>query len=196
MAGLDDSDEGVRQSAIHHFGRRVAAGDRSAVDGLLKGLQDRTAERRGEAARCLGYGEHDGKRLPDDPRLLVAVRALLSDSNGGVRRDALGAFRLLAPAAESIAVFARLLSDRDWRVRSGAAFELGLIGPPAARAIRPLIARLSDRDEDVRRSASFALQFIGVPDPTAIAELTRKARASGGRSAAEAFETLIELAPR
>lgn len=59
----------------------------------------------------------------------------------------------------------RKLSDREPRVRSQAALDLGRIGPPHAESAVPrLISLLSDPNGGVRTSAAYALRRIDTPE--------------------------------
>ena len=63
----------------------------------------------------------------------------------------------------------KLLRDRDWRVRRGAALELGYTGD--SRWYRTLVPLLDDHDAAVRQAAILSLGRLGVPE--LVEELTK-----------------------
>jgi HEAT repeat protein len=140
---LDDIKEALR------IYERSVAGDSSAVQPLLLGLQSWSSSTRDACVRILaGMGS---------PAIAWLTRRLLHDDENvraGIA-DALG--RMKDPVATGSLV--ERLADRSPKVQAEAARALGLLGNPAA--VEPLIKSLSDADYRVRRDAARALGNIG-----------------------------------
>lgn len=63
--------------------------------------------------------------------------------------------------ASAVPVLVQAMSDRDDRIRQGAAWALGSMGAAAEPAVPALVAALGDQDEQVRLDAAVALRRIG-----------------------------------
>jgi HEAT repeat protein/lysophospholipase L1-like esterase len=88
------------------------------------------------------------------------------------------------------------LKDESARVRAGAAWSLGRIGPKAQAAAAPLVACLDDEDDAVRWRAVSALGQIH-PEVTAeLGPLLRVLGESGGRGRALGAKLVGEMGPR
>jgi HEAT repeat protein len=153
----------------------------------VKQLQDKSPERRQEAAFALGQMTYRG--APAVPALrealkdsAVSVRAEAADSLGrigGASREATPALLdilkkdpetmvrgAVAHALGQIAgkdvvpALAQALKDREPQVRVHAAMSLGRLGAQAKEAIPALREALKDSHGDVRRNARLALKRI------------------------------------
>jgi hypothetical protein len=118
------------------------------------------------------------------PSGVPALARALQSPDVGLRRNATLALDVLGggwwfydrrpPKIDIIAALPALiaaLGDSDPNVRSGAASDIGYIGPAAAEAVPKLVALLSDRNEGVRNNACFALGGIGPAAKSALPAL-------------------------
>ena len=106
-----------------------------------------------------------------DPRELEALVVSLGDAAKAVQRPAAEACRALA--ARGVAVVPLLLEALDApdpRLRFGAAYALGRVGPPPARALPALLDALALDDGDIRWAAAETLRRVE-PRAGAIAAL-------------------------
>lgn len=94
---------------------------------------------------------------PQTERVVAALTGAMRDSDGEVRREAVGALGQIR-AQGAAAPLAEALSDKDAEVRAQAAFALGQIRAEAA--VAPLVAALADAEPEVRQQAVFALGQI------------------------------------
>jgi HEAT repeat protein len=100
------------------------------------------------------------------------LTSALSDSEYGVRRDALLALAALASRArDSVPAIVRVLrDDAEYDVRIEAGRALAAIGPRDETVIRALLGAFRDKDNAVARSAAECLARIGPPAIPALLE--------------------------
>jgi HEAT repeat protein len=176
-AALKDSDEEVRQTALHAL---VQMRDPGIFDPLVQALSDAAADVRQQAAAGLGQMR--------DKRAVEPLMRSLKDADADVRQQAAFALGQLRDRA-AVAALAQVVKDTDADVREQAVFALGQLRDPAAvdalttaahdakpdvrqqavfalgqirdaRAVAPLISALKDADPEVREQAAFALGQI------------------------------------
>jgi beta-lactamase regulating signal transducer with metallopeptidase domain len=146
-AALNDSDKGVRETAMHALVMMRAPG---MFEPLMQALKDPSADLREKAAFGLGQ--------LGDTRAVAPLTAALKDESAGVREQAAFALgQLDDPSAASALIAA--LKDENASVREQAAFALGQL--QARDAVDPLIAALNDSSSSVKEQAVFALGLIG-----------------------------------
>jgi HEAT repeat protein len=188
--------------------------DPTAVEPLLKALDDGDARVRARAAWALGEIEHPSAvsgllaALADreaavreksvwalgeiESDLAVdGLLRLLSDANAKVRRQVVWALgEIESPAA--VPGLVQTLTDSDVEVRRQSAWALGEI--EHASAVESLVVALRDSDWQVRRTAAWALGEI--EDPTAIDALRAAADDSNGEVRRAIDQALRELGDR
>ncbi|QEL13303.1 HEAT repeat domain-containing protein [Limnoglobus roseus] len=132
--------------------------DRRDLAGLIEQLRSRDEGTRLRAAKVLGTLEAGAVTA------LPALTAVLSDSDGDVRRAAVAAVRRIQPTAkpskELIQAYVLDLGDTDDNVRLSTVRTLGKLGPAALDASGPIQNLLTDPDKDVRKAAADALVRI------------------------------------
>jgi HEAT repeat protein len=176
-AALKDSDEDVRQTALHAL---VQMRDPAIFDPLVQALSDAAADVRQQAAAGLGQMR--------DKRAVEPLMRSLKDADADVRQQAAFALGQLRDRA-AVAALVQVVKDADADVREQVVFALGQLRDPAAvdaltaaahdakpdvrqqavfalgqirdaRAVAPLISALKDADPEVREQAAFALGQI------------------------------------
>jgi HEAT repeat protein len=138
----------------------LASDDARDVKVLTQQLTSRDAGLRLRAAKTLGTMKADALEA------IPALAAVLTDSDGDVRRATATAMRLIQPNAkptkELIQVLVMDLTDSDDGVRLLAVRSLGRYGTAAAAALPELEKLLADPDRDVRKAAADAmLRLVG-----------------------------------
>ena len=133
----------------------------NAIASEAEALGREMARRFGQ--RGFGRDDDDDDDPALDPRLVAAFIGALSDSDAGVREEAVSALgRHRVREAESPLIGA--LSDEEAEVREEAAEALGKIRSPDG--IDALVAALDDSEENVREEAAEALGRIRDPRAT------------------------------
>jgi len=129
---------------------------RDAVFSFFRGGPDRDGPPRN------GEHTHQGKTLHEWAQQLQSTS--IED-----RAAACYAFQYFGSDEAAIVVpsLIPLLKDRDHRLRSGAAYALGRIGPPARDAVLPLTELLADEHAHVRTVAAEALDLMSGPQARA-----------------------------
>ena len=149
IKALDHYDPVVRTGAAHFAGR---AGIKSAVDPLIKLVNDSNAEVRYAAMRALGFLREE--RVV--PTLLEQLKFYGKGEGAWSALDALA--RIAQPS--SAAVFTERLSDKDPNLRRAAAEGLGRLGDKAAVSALETGAG-NDPSAMARAAMAFALQKMG-----------------------------------
>jgi HEAT repeat protein len=181
LAGLKDSDAGVRTQVIQSFQPLVLktpTAVKEVLPALQKALGDESPVVRLEVVRLLPRcGKEAG------PVLLQAAQ----DADAKVRAYALAGLIPLKPDAKlAVPVLAkRLKEDTDLTVKQSALRTLGAIG--GAEAVEPISMALTDREPVMQKAAVMALSKLGKeaePALPALREVAEKADNAGVRTAA------------
>jgi HEAT repeat protein len=144
----------------------LGAGDADDVPGLVKGLADKDARVRLEAADQLGLVGRAAKEA------VPALEKSLQDADALVRVGAAEALLRIDPRQPAaLKTLAEALQNPQPKVRRAAADALGNSGADAATAVPALTAAIQDRDQDVRWSAIVALGRIGPAAKSAVPAL-------------------------
>jgi HEAT repeat protein len=136
----------------------LTASDAQNLDALSKQLTSRDVGTRLRAAKALGD-------LGPNARIAVpALTAILTDTDGDVRRATITALRLIQPGMKpneaTIRAIAVDLKDPDANLRLLAVRSLGRIGSAAAIVASELEPLRMDPDADVRRATQDAIGRI------------------------------------
>jgi HEAT repeat protein len=156
IAGLSDSDEGVRTAAIHLIGE---LGGRDTVELLRPRTRDPEPAVRAAAVRALGAlhattAEDDMLRLLGDVEPAVREAAVIAAAAAGLRT--------LAPA------MIELLGDSDVGVRSAAAVALGALGD--VLAVPALLRAFPEAPPELRQAISTAVTRLDIGATPALVE--------------------------
>lgn len=152
----DDPEPGVREVVTWALSRHGS----SAVEPLLKRLDDPDPVVRGDVARALGK--------VGDPLAVPALVARLGDPEAAVRSAAVRALGSIG-RLEAAAPLAALLADPDPLVRANSVDSLVALGPDAVAAV---IGALRDAGPGAREAAAEVLGALGTdPAVTALVRL-------------------------
>ena len=127
----------------------------------------------------------------NDPLLSSRVKER-SEKDMTTRKSAASALGKIG-TKEAAAGLVRGLTDREWEIRSAAAWALGAIGRNAAQAVPALVKAMSDENGDVRRAAATALGMIGPQARKALPELTNLSERAGKAGSIEAKEAIRRI---
>lgn len=148
---MKSEDPGTRRAAANALGR-IGPPAKGTLAQLEIALADKDPAVRIEAALATWFITKEATHLA------VLVKAL-DDKSVGVRDNACQAIGVMkAGAKDAVDPVARLLTDKDLRVR--AIMTLGEIGPPAARKTPELKKLLKDKDGGTQLASAFALWQI------------------------------------
>ncbi len=202
LAASHDPDRFVRKRATAALGE-LGTSDARIIPALAAAMHDRDRDVRNTAGECLrsvglpAFGalqallREDDHELRDDAALALARIAdpVYKDSEN--ETDAQAQARVKAPRAALLAA----LHNPDERIRAGASYALGFLGP----GLTPeLIKALGDLSSLVRVQAARALGVIGTEAKTALDAL--RARSSDPdpevrRTAATAIDAILKTDP-
>lgn len=148
---LQHDDPATRQLAARALGK-IGPDAKSTLPRLETILTDKVPAVRIEAALATWFITKDAKHIG------VLVKAL-DDASANVRDSACQALAAMkAGAKDAVAPVAKLLSDKDLRVR--AVMTLGEIGPASAKALPELKKLMQDKDGETQLYAAFAVWQI------------------------------------
>ena len=166
-AALDDWDA-TGTAAVGAMVRIDPAG-RTVVPSLARALSAEEGRVRVAAAAALA------DMAPEAARAMPQLIEALAESGHFMLRE--HAVRALAACARHddgvVPALVRGLSHPTWRVRSGSAWALELIGPKARAAVPALTKALGDPSATVRDAAADALGAIGPAASAAVPALTK-----------------------
>jgi HEAT repeat protein len=218
---LTDADQQVREAAVRALAdlepppgslipelkRVLDKADAETVSGALDALATL-----GEPAvpRLIAALEHDDARAraaailgrigPPAQEAVPALRDVLDDPDGEVRREAAFALGAMGEAASpAVPQLTELLQDPDMNVRYAAAYALGKIGPQAMEAKSELVKRLASPDRFLGLVAAWALARVHpecpATSPKSVPVLVKALEQPAPMVQLEAIEALRCLGP-
>jgi HEAT repeat protein/S1-C subfamily serine protease len=131
--------------------------DPNQVMALLKALEHRDDNVRGQAAQTLGTIGPEAKM--SIPGLLRVAREDSKDVNRNLAVDALN--KIGPPDRSELTLLRECLKDHDPRIRSYAAAAAGKLGPEASSVMPVLVQVARDGNVEVRQNATRALGKMG-----------------------------------
>ncbi len=178
VADLKDRDPAVREQAAKALGALGRRSPADVVKPLAEVLQDENAKVRLAAVIALGsIGPNAQEALP-------ALKLLLEDGDGGVRRAAVGVIRRITPRnvpdrprdttpkpapphptklhnGKTVDQWLEQLKSANEKERVEAAYQLVNYRPSAHIPVEPIVAALKDPSAKVRADAASAISNLG-----------------------------------